>query len=294
MITDADIQQYRKDGYIVVPGVVSGEMLGRMRAAIADILGGAAGVAASDGVFDLEDSHRPDRPRVRRIKLPHRLRPVFAEVLESEAILGVVTALIGPDVRLQTSKLNMKSAGIGAPVEWHQDWAFYPHTNDDILAIGLMIDDMTLENGPLMVIPGSHRGPVFSHHAGGRFCGAIDPGTTGIDFSSAVRLTGKAGSMTVHHVRLVHGSDLNRSGADRRFLLYELTAADAWPLAGTLSPFTDLAEYDGRMITGRPTLTPRLVPVPVLMPLPKAIDQSSIYAAQKGMDRRYFAAAEGD
>jgi hypothetical protein len=100
--------------------------------------------------------------------------------------------------------------------------------------------------------------------------------------------------MTVHHVRLVHGSDLNRSGADRRFLLYELTAADAWPLAGTLSPFTDLAEYDGRMIAGRPTLTPRLVPVPVLMPLPKALDQSSIYAAQKGMDRRYFAAAEGD
>ena len=41
----------------------------------------------------------------------------------------------------------MKSAQYGSPVEWHQDWAFYPHTNDDILAIGVMLDDMTLENG---------------------------------------------------------------------------------------------------------------------------------------------------
>ena len=44
-------------------------------------------------------------------------------------------------VRFDTGKLNMKSAGYGAPVEWHQDWAFYPHTNDDLAAVGIMIDD---------------------------------------------------------------------------------------------------------------------------------------------------------
>ena len=61
----------------------------------------------------------------------------------------------------------MKCAGFGAPVEWHQDWAFYPHTNDNLAAVGVMFDDMAMENGPLMIIPGSHKGPTFDHHADG-------------------------------------------------------------------------------------------------------------------------------
>ena len=61
--------------------------------------------------------------------------------------------------------MNMKPAGTGSPVEWHQDWAFYPHTNDDILAVGVVIDDMRLDNGCLMVVPGSHHDPVLDHHA---------------------------------------------------------------------------------------------------------------------------------
>ena len=70
----------------------------------------------------------------------------------------------------------MKAAHYGSPVEWHQDWAFYPHTNDDILAIGVMLDDTDLENGPLMVVPGSHKGPVWNHHGeDGRFAGLVDP-----------------------------------------------------------------------------------------------------------------------
>ena len=41
---------------------------------------------------------------------------------------------------------------------------FIPHTNDSLLAFGLMLEDVNLENGPLQVIPGSHKGPVLSHH----------------------------------------------------------------------------------------------------------------------------------
>ena len=52
----------------------------------------------------------------------------------------------------------MKSAQYGSPVEWHQDWAFYPHTNDDMLAIGVLLDDCDLANGPMLVTPGTHIG----------------------------------------------------------------------------------------------------------------------------------------
>ena len=86
----------------------------------------------------------------------------------------------------------MKSAGYGAAVEWHQDWAFYPYTNDDVLAVGLIIDDMVLENGPLMVFPGTHKLGVFNHHHNGVFAGAMDLDACGLKMEDAVPLMGPA------------------------------------------------------------------------------------------------------
>jgi phytanoyl-CoA hydroxylase len=59
-------------------------------------------------------------------------------------IVELLTDLWG-SLRFDTGKLNMKSAGYGAPIEWHQDWAFYPHTNEDLAAVGIMIDDVDME-----------------------------------------------------------------------------------------------------------------------------------------------------
>jgi len=192
-------------------------------------------------------------------------------------------------VRFDTGKLNMKSAGYGAPVEWHQDWAFYPHTNDDLAAVGIMVDDCDIENGPMMVIPGSHLGPVYDHHGrDGRFCGAMDPATCEADFSRAVPCLGKAGSIPVHHVRAVHGSATNFSGKQRRFLLFQYRAADAWPLLGFAG---DMDKFDELLLAGEPTLTPRLATVPVRLPLPPAEYQGSIYENQRATGRRFFETA---
>ena len=84
-----------------------------------------------------------------------------------------------------------------------------------------MLEDVTQENGPLQVIPGSHKGPTLSHHnADGVFCGAVDPADPDFDLSKAVTLTGRAGSMTVHHVarpaRL--GAKHERAGAPHLLL----------------------------------------------------------------------------
>ena len=189
-------------------------------------------VAANDEIYDLEDSHSPAEPRVRRIKTPHLHHPEYARAARHPKIVEVLADLWGT-VRFDTGKLNMKSAGYGAPIEWHQDWAFYPHTNEDLAAVGIMLDDCEMDNGPMMVIPGSHLGPIYDHHGpDGRFCGAIDPEASGLDLSQAVPCLGKAGSITVHHVRAVHGSATNFSGKQRRFLLFQYRAADAWPLLG--------------------------------------------------------------
>ncbi len=286
MLSGRQIEFYRDNGYLVLEGHIPADDLAPVRAALRRIVDGARGLVASDDVYDLEGSHRPDAPRVRRIKLPHRVDPAFDALVRSAAILAPVRDLVGPSLRLHNSKLNLKSADYGAAVEWHQDWAFYPHTNDDVLAVGVMLDDVGPDNGPLKVLPGSHRGPVHDHHAGGRFCGAIDP--AGLNLDRAVALTGPAGSVSVHHVRTVHGSDLNRSARDRALLLYEITAADAWPLKGSMGAFTDLAEYDSRLLCGDPTIAPRLADVPVRLPLPGPADEGSIYENQKGAGARHF------
>lgn len=286
MISERDVQVYREQGYLVVEDLVDEATLAEMRKVIAGYIEQARGIATHDEIYDLEPTHRPDAPRVRRLKKPHALHPVFSRVMRSERLLSVLVKLLGPGIRLHGSKLNIKAPEYGSPVEWHQDWAFYPHTNDDLLAVGVMLNDAKLENGPLMVMPGSHKGPVYDHHADGRFCGAIDPAAGPLDLARAVPLTGRAGACSFHHVRLVHGSAQNTSKLPRQLLLYEFGAVDAWPL---MMGAGNLEEFDSRIICGAPTIEPRVAPVPVRMPLPPALNQGSIYENQTSSRKRYFA-----
>jgi len=257
-----------------------------MKRVLADLIEQARGVNAHDDVYDLEPTHSAQHPRVRRIKRPHLVHPVFAEFMRSPRLLAVLSALLGPSgVRLHGSKLNLKSPEYGSPVEWHQDWAFYPHTNDDLLAVGVLLDDATPENGPLLVLPGTHRGPTYDHHgADGRFCGAMNPVRDRLDYAGAVPLLAPAGACSFHHVRAVHGSAQNRSMQSRNLLLYEFAAADAFPLLG----ITDWDDFSARLLVGAPTVVPRLVECPIRMPFPPAKSQGSIYENQTALERRYF------
>jgi phytanoyl-CoA hydroxylase len=290
MLTDRQIEDYRRDGYLVIPRLIEGEQLAELRALTDHIVAEARGVSANDDLYDLEPSHSPALPRVRRLKPAIFKRyPFFHALVREPRIVAILQQLLGPSVRQYGGKLNMKSASYGSPVEWHQDWAFYPHTNDDVLATGIYLDDCETENGPLLVLPGTHHGPTYDHHADGRFCGALDPAACALDFSKAVPLMGPAGSMTIHHARLVHGSALNRSNRQRRLLLHEYTAADAWPLMG----IADFNEFNSRMVVGEPTIEPRIVPAPVRLPLPPADHQGSIYENQRSTARRFFETFEG-
>ncbi|WP_193181792.1 phytanoyl-CoA dioxygenase family protein [Nisaea sediminum] len=291
MLTPDQIAFYRENGYLMVEDAVTTEQLEKLRAITYDLIEKSRAVTESGDVYDLDEGHSAERPRLTRIKLPHLRHPYYWEVLKTSRMTEVLTALLGPDTALQTSKLNTKAPGGGAAVEWHQDWAFYPHSNDDMLAFGLMLEDVDQANGPLQVIPGTHRGPVLSHHSAetGRFCGAVDPDDPLFDVGKAVTLTGKAGSMTVHHVRTLHGSAPNLSDRNRLILFYECRAADAWPLVGSAS-YAKLAQAGGQalwdhfaehIITGQMTMEPRATAVPMRLPLPPAPDAGSIFKTQK-------------
>jgi phytanoyl-CoA hydroxylase len=288
MISEQDVQAYKRDGVIMVPDVLDASTLSRVRSVIAELVAGAAKTLEHTDVYDLEPGHTAEDPRVRRIKTPHKIHALFNNIVRSPAVLDILKQLIGPNLRLHGSKLNMKSAQYGSPVEWHQDWAFYPHTNDDVLAIGVLLDDCDLANGPMLVTPGTHTGEVWNHHGDdGCFAGLIDPDAVKTEIERAIPCTGRAGSMSFHHVRALHGSAMNTSDRSRNLLLYEVAASDAWPLLGV----KDFAEFNSRLLSGDPVVAPRMTNVPVRIPLPPATRQGSIYETQSAAKKSYFTRA---
>jgi len=289
MINDLDVARYQRDGYIVVPDVLSAQDVQELRRVTDEFVEASRQTLQHTDVFDLEPGHTALQPRLRRIKTPHAQHPTYARLVRHPGIIAVLQKLWGPNIRFDMSKLNLKAAGFGSPVEWHQDWAFYPHTNDDLAAVGIMVDDFTTDNGSMLVIPGSHTGPIHDHHAKGHFVGGIDPSKVDVDFSKAVMCTGKAGSITVHHVRLIHGSSANVSGKPRRFLLHQYRVADAWPL---IHPPTAWDPWTAQLVSGTDTLEPRMTAVPVRLPYPAAPSQGSIYENQRDLGTRFFKDAE--
>jgi ectoine hydroxylase-related dioxygenase (phytanoyl-CoA dioxygenase family) len=288
MLSSSQIDFYRESGYLSLPGVLTDAQVAEGRRIVAEFVERSRAVTAHDDVFDLEPGHTAEHPRVRRLKDPVSAHPFFDSLMRSAAILDPISDLIGPAIRFQGNKLNMKSADFGSPVEWHQDFAFYPHTNDDLLAVGVAFDDCTLENGCLMVIPGSHRGPIFDHHQDGRFAGAMDPHRDGVDLSRAVPVLVPAGGISIHHTRLLHGSAPNRSSQPRRLLLYQYAAVDACPLSGV----GDFDAYNAKIVRGKPTSQARMIDLQVRLPYPGPERPGSIYEIQTVYRDAVFAERE--
>src|SRR3979490_2410600 len=289
MLSEQQIETYRRDGYLVIPRLIQGEQLGQLRALTDRIVDEARGVPANDELYAPEPSHSATLPRVRRLKPTIFKRYAFFHALARDpAITSILAQLLGPAIRQHGGKLNMKSAGYGSPVEWHQDWAFYPHTNDDVLAIGIYLDDCDLANGPMLVTPGTHNREVWEHHGDdGCFAGLIDPDTIKDEIECAVPCIGRAGSMSFHHVRALHGSAMNTSDRPRNLLLYEVAASDAWPLMGV----KDFAEFNSRLLSGDPVIAPRMTNVPVRLPLPPATRPGPLYETPSPAKKSYFTRA---
>jgi len=288
VLSKEQIEFYFDQGYLLIEAVLTPEELLKMQEITYDLIDKSRTVTKSNDQYDLDKGHSAETPKLTRVKLPHKQHPFFWEVLKKSRMTDVLRQLLGENVLLQTSKLNAKAPGGGAAVEWHQDWAFYPHTNDDMLAFGVLLEDVSLENGPLQVIPGSHKGPILSHNSDlGVFCGAVHPEDPEFHLDQAVTLTGRAGSMSIHHARTLHGSAPNISDRARLMLFYECCAADAWPLMGAANYMQRLpqdaqwADVLDRVVIGEAVLQPRLESVPVRLPLPPASDVSSIFQLQK-------------
>ncbi|MBV7334612.1 phytanoyl-CoA dioxygenase family protein [Chloroflexi bacterium TSY] len=287
MLTQQQVDFYHENGYLGINGVYSEPEMDELRRITDGFVELSRSVTDHTDVFDLEPGHSPEEPRLRRLKDPIVQHEVYARAIRHEKLLDIVEQLIGSGIHTNGNKLNMKSAGYGSAVEWHQDWAFYPHTNDDLLAVGIALDDMKLENGPLLVIPGSHKGKIYSHHhEDGYFVGGVTEDVPNADKAVPIEL--EAGGISIHHVRTLHASAPNTSSRPRRLLLFQFCAFDAWPLIGV----KDWSSFTANFLRGEPTKEPRMTAIPFRVPLPNPERVGSIYEMQTQMAQTVMADTE--
>lgn len=284
-LSQNQVDAYRSNGFLTVDDVLTPDEIARLRAVTDEMVERSRGETAHTPIFDLEPGHSATQPRVRRIKNPAGVHEAYDRILRHPRILDIVAQLIGPSLWTNGNKLNMKSAAFGSPIEWHQDWAFYPQTNDDLLAVGVPIDDMLLENGCMLMVPGSHTGPLYDHHQDGAFVGAINDARFNPAQEEVVPVQVKAGGISIHHVRTLHASAPNRSARPRRLLLIQYCAGDAWPLTGSPTWEAHCASF----VRGQPSPEPRLAAVPVRIPLPNRIPGGTIYELQTQLKESAFA-----
>jgi ectoine hydroxylase-related dioxygenase (phytanoyl-CoA dioxygenase family) len=237
MTADEQRQFYEDRGYLVFPSMLSSEELGTLRAALADVLREADGITATNEKFSVTQTDDGGFS-VRRIFEPIVRHQAFHDLVLNSKILDVVENLIGPHIQLHHTKLNMKPpSSRQARFEWHQDYPFFPHTNFDLLAVMIYLDESTEENGCLTIIPGSHKWGPRNHlfAKDGAFASQLEDKSVLEDSSRWLKVPVPAGGMELHHCNMLHSSTANRGTRPRSAMVIQYRAADNVALGGNMS-----------------------------------------------------------
>ena len=248
VVGDDGRTSFREHGFLVLPGLLTESQLQPLRDGLAELVEQSRPLTASTHLLDLEDGHTAKEPRLRRAADIDDTHRAFWNLCSSSVLVDIAADLLGPNVRFREAYANMKWAGGGASVKWHQDLAFYPHTNTGTIQFLVALEDVTDEQGPPLMIAGSHRDSLYSHYDdAGDWLGAIEPARLDhLDLDGAVHVTGTAGTVSVHHGLTVHGSAANYSGRSRPMLIITFAAADALPY--TAAPYR--SSHHGQLVCG--------------------------------------------
>ncbi len=144
----------------------------------------------------------------------HLLYPWLDALVREPAILDAVEDLIGPDILVWNSGYLVKKPHDPSFVSWHQDSTYWGLEPPDVASVWLALADSTPTNGCVRVIPGTHKGGQYAHRDTNAQNNMLSRGqeiAVEIDAAKAVDLSLRAGEMSLHHVRVVHGSQPNTS-----------------------------------------------------------------------------------
>ena len=228
--------------------------------------------------FDLQPGHSAEKPALRRIQSPEEISEVFARTMREARTVDFCAELVGPSIRFHHGKVNSKLPGTSTQVQWHQDFLFQPMTNDDMITALLFVDEVTLENGPPEVLPGSHKGTLHTHWHNGVFTGSVDHAIVEAQSDKIIKCTGPAGAVCLMHASLLHGSAPNLSDQPRTLYITTYYAEDAIELSQNHLPSQLTHELVRGEASGRVRCSTYEMQIPAV---PKS---TSFFAQQEGAD----------
>ncbi|MDP9350141.1 MAG: phytanoyl-CoA dioxygenase family protein [Chloroflexota bacterium] len=240
---------WQENGYLGVEGVLSSQEVDNLRRGAEEIEARAAGLTQSTDRFKLQAfGDTGGGTRLQQIAEPHEIGGEWMALARHPRILDVVEGLLGPDVMLYYSMFMMKPPRQGFAAPWHQDFAFFVHDRAELLAIQLYIDDSTIENGCIRVVPGSHKLGLLNHFKDGVFTEIVQGDTSDFD-ARQVEVPMKAGGMVLWHSLTLHSSHPNRSDRPRRGITFEYKNPQARLMGGAFGNLE--VQTVGLMVRGR-------------------------------------------
>jgi phytanoyl-CoA hydroxylase len=224
MLTPQEMQCWERDGLVRLGQVASNEQLAALRARIDDIM---LGRVPTDGIWFQLDSQTGDYgdlkstdgrwsgPTLAYRKIERLGRdPLFGDYIRHARNAGITRNLIGDEVSIFRAMFMNKPARHGTYLPYHQDagdqWGL---DRDPFVTIWTALDDATVENGCVQVIPGSHKLGLLSAH--GHTITPEQEARHAPDEASAF-LTAKAGEVFLLHNLLLHRSGINTTDSPRR------------------------------------------------------------------------------
>jgi len=255
MIEQWQIDQFHEQGFLVVEGVLAADEVAALQQDFDQWVDDSRSQSQAWGQtqdgrprFDIESDHRPDHPSLRRVASPTEISPAYQHAAFQSRMAAIAAQLIGGNgTRFHHSKINSKLPHTATHVKWHQDFLFTPHSNDDLVTALLMISDVTPENGPLNVAPGSHKQALWSHWQNERFTGAVEDAVVEQHCQQPVACYGPSGSVCFMHTRLLHASSPNETEFPRTLFISVYAAEDALPFGENPLP----SEHAGLMVAGQ-------------------------------------------
>jgi phytanoyl-CoA hydroxylase len=152
--------EFDRQGYVIISDALSPAMIAAAIAETTAICRGLRGDIEGVTPSPTEDDDAAVLRRYLCIHFPHKISPVMLDIGRLPAVVDVLCAVIGPNVKMMQSMLFIKAEGKPGQA-WHQDEAHIPTRDRSLTAAWIALDEATVENGCLWVIPGSHRHGVL-------------------------------------------------------------------------------------------------------------------------------------
>jgi hypothetical protein len=216
-LSQQQCERFWKDGFIRLEHVARQTELNGLRTVGDRLLREKAGF--KEGLlFDFyPEGDGPERPRLAQLHHPSHFERSLMESTLARRAQSIAMQLLGPKARFVSDSFFHKPPHTDAVTPWHQDEAFTdPRIEHREVNFWFPLQPVSMENGCMQFIPGSHLGPVLPHGPIGG-----DPTThglecsTGFDMQTAVVCPLQLGDCTIHHGRTLHFAGANHSDGSR-------------------------------------------------------------------------------